>query len=253
MAVKIDIPTGMSDWVSYLENTWLGSFSYDGHGSFSAYAAQNYNYGQWVAGNVNTTQSAVLMDGDFSYGPPGGFSGDVDSLQFGDNLTGSSGSGYTIDTELTLDLTEASATTAFTYAIYYISNLQNLSYLYNYLGEQGTEQTGNSGDDSLYSFSGDDILTGGGASDYDLFVFDAAYASTSNGWGDDTITDFVDGQDEIDFIGYWSDYASFDADTTITTSGTDTVISYTDSNSVTSTITLANFSGTLDSGDFYFA
>lgn len=252
MAVGVNVPAGVTDWVSYLTSTWTSAYAYRGHGAFSSSGAENYTYGQWVAGNAgNTSESGVLLSGDFSYGQGGAFTGDIDSLEFGTNLAGSASAGYDLDTVLTLDLSNATATTAFTYAIYYLSNQANLSYLWTYLSEQGTVQEGNDGAaDTLYSFSGNDTLTGGTGAD--TFVFDADYVGVTGDWGTDTITDFTDGVDKIKFVDLWLDYSDFTSDTSVTVSGN--VITYVDSStSTTNTITLTGFTGTLDSSDFTFA
>jgi hypothetical protein len=253
MAVGIDVPAGMTDWVSYLTTTWFSDYDYRGNGFFNSSSP----YSQWAAGDLtNSAESGVILNGSFTYAPPGGFSGTLSSLEFGADLTGSASAGYDLDTVLTLDLSGATATTTFTYAIYFLSTQGNFSYLWSYLGQQGTTQVGNSGEagENLYSFSGNDTLTGAGATDEDTFVFNSAYSSTSTGWGNDTITDFVDGNDSIEFVDYWSDYTDFIADVTISDVSGNAVISFTNDNSVTSTITLAGLSSSaLDASDFYFS
>ncbi|MFC5758061.1 hypothetical protein [Rhizobium sp. GCM10022189] len=244
MSVGIQVPAGAPDWVNYLETTWLNSFSYRSHGSFSPGSAP---YDQWVAGNAGTTQSGVILNGDFSYVPPGGFVGSLDTLEFGSHLTGSTAAGYDLNTVLTLDLSDATASAAFTYAIYYLSNAGDLTHLYDYLGEQGTTQTGNSGGlgETLYSFAGNDVLTGAGASDFDTFFYRADL--NAGGWGDDTITDFVDGNDLIVLDGFgWDDYSDF-----VSAGGSisGSTISY-----AGNTIAVAFAGGgTLDSSDLIFA
>ncbi|MBO0128370.1 M10 family metallopeptidase C-terminal domain-containing protein [Agrobacterium sp. OT33] len=248
MAVGIDVPAGVTDWVSYLTTTWLGAYEYRGNGFFNS----STPYTQWAAGDLtNSAESGVILNGSFTYAPPGGFSGTLSSLEFGTNLSGSASAGYDISEVLRLDLSGATATTAFTYAIYFLSTQGNLSYLWSYLSEQGTTQAGNDGAaDTLYSFSGDDTLTGGTGAD--TFVFDADYVGVTGDWGNDTITDFTDGVDKIKFVDLWLDYSDFTSDTSVTVSGN--VITYVDSStSTTNTITLTGFAGTLDSSDFIFA
>jgi hypothetical protein len=241
MAVKIAL-TEVNDLVGYLEDVWQSSFAYRSHGFFATPGDTN-DYQQWGAGNVGTAQSAALINGDFDYGAPGGFIGDVDSIVFGDTLTGNA-SGYGIDASLTFDLSEATTGGSFTYAIYYLSNRGALDTFYKYLGEQGTEQVGSDANNVLYSFAGNDVLTGGGASDYDEFVYRADLNTT--GWGNDTILDFVDGNDLISFEGYgWNDYSDFVAAGGSISGSTITYGS--------STIDVAFLgSGTLDSSDLYF-
>ena len=111
---------------------------------------------------------------------------------------------------------------------------------------KGTTQTGNSGGlgETLYSFAGDDVLTGAGASDFDTFYYRADL--NAGGWGDDSITDFVDGNDLIVLDGYgWDDYSDF-----VTAGGSisGSTISY-----AGSSIDVAFAGGgTLDSSDLIF-
>jgi hypothetical protein len=231
MTVKIDL-NGVTDLLDYLENTWKANYTYDSHGFFAGPGATN-DYSQWGAGNVGTSESAVLLNGDFDYGIPGGFSGDVNSLEFGNNLSGNS-SGYALDASVTFDLTSATTGGSFNYAIYYMSNTGNLNTFYAYLGEQGTEQSSSAADEVFYGFGGTDT-----------FVFGAS------DWGDDQIINFADGTDQIDLSGLgFSDYADFLANGGSVDNTTD-VISYNDGSS-TSTIALAGFSGTIDASDFIF-
>ncbi|MHC5654740.1 hemolysin [Stappia sp.] len=230
MTVKIDL-NGVTDLLDYLENSWVANYSYNSHGFFAGPGASN-DYSQWGAGNAGTSQSAVLLNGDFDYGAPGGFNGDIDSLVFGNNLAGS-GSGYTIDASVSFDLSGATTSGSFNYAIYYMSNTGNLNTFYDYLGEQGTEQTSSSADEVFYGFDG-----------VDTFVFDG-------GWGDDSIDGFADGQDLIDLSGLgFSDFADFTANGGAVDNVND-VISYNDG-STTSTISLVGFTGTIDASDFIF-
>jgi hypothetical protein len=36
MAVGIDVPAGMTDWVSYLTTTWFSDYDYRGNGFFNS-------------------------------------------------------------------------------------------------------------------------------------------------------------------------------------------------------------------------
>ena len=63
-----------------------------------------------------------------------------------------------------------------------------------YTGTAGAETlTGGAGDDTVTGLGGDDTLTGGAGAD--TFVFEA-------GHGDDTVTDFTDGEDLIDLSAF---------------------------------------------------
>lgn len=231
MTVKIDL-NGVTDLLDYLENTWAANYTYDSHGFFAGPGATN-NYSQWGAGNVGTSESAVLLNGDFNYGAPGGFSGDIDSLVFGDTLTGS-GAGYSLDTSVTFDLSGATTGGSFSYAIYIMSNTGNLNTFYTYLGEQGTEQTSSAADEVFYGFGGTDTIVFG-----------------SSDWGDDAIVNFDDGTDLIDLTALGlSDFADFTSNGGSVDNVNDTV-TYNDG-LTTSTISLVGFAGTIDASDFVF-
>ncbi|MCG8559364.1 MAG: hemolysin [Hyphomicrobiales bacterium] len=188
MVATITLTSASSDLLGYLENDWLPGFNDPTFGDFY----QNFDpmdpakvYTQWGAGT--STNSAVVLDGSFTY-VQGDLTGTVDTLTFGDGLTGSGSTGFGVGTpELSIDLGGASATNTFDFAIYNISVNGSLSAtpngpgLYDYFAEVGTNQIGTSGNDKLYSFAGDDSLTG--AAGDDTFVFEDNFAN-------DTITDF---------------------------------------------------------------
>ena len=70
-----------------------------------------------------------------------------------------------------------------------------------YIGGIGNDTVhGGIGNDTIYGGAGDDALSGG--ADDDTFVF-------APGNGDDTITDFTDGDDKIDLSAF-ADIASVD-------------------------------------------
>lgn len=104
---------------------------------------------------------------------------------------------------------------------------------------------GEQGHDILFGDDGNDVLTGGlgrdmltGGDGYDTFVFGEKS-------GRDTITDFEDGYDIIEFRDLVDDFT----DLTITQNGADTVIK-----SANGVITLTDFdSSLLDANDFSFA
>ena len=100
--------------------------------------------------------------------------------------------------------------------------------------------TGGAGDDTVSGWGGDDTLTGGEGADY--FVFHP-------GDGNDTITDFTDGEDVI-YLGSFTGVTQF-SDLTVTQEGGDVKIDLTAHGG--GTITLEGVSiGDLDADDFVF-
>ena len=111
-----------------------------------------------------------------------------------------------------------------------------------YTGTAGAETlTGGAGDDTITGLGGDDTLTGGEG--YDTFVFAA-------GHGDDTVTDFTDGEDLIDLTAF-TGITQF-SDLTVTQEGSDVKIDLsgqTDGGSITlQSVLLAD----IDENDFVF-
>ena len=108
-------------------------------------------------------------------------------------------------------------------------------------GENGNDRIyGGTGNDTIYGGAGDDALSGG--ADDDTFVF-------APGSGDDTITDFTDGDDKIDLSAF-ADIASVD-DLSMDQREGNIVIDL--SNQGGGSITLQDFViADLDASDFFF-
>jgi len=118
------------------------------------------------------------------------------------------------------------------------------------LGGDGDDTlTGGSGNDSLIGGQNDDVLGGGagndlliGASGADTFVFD-------DGFGQDVVTDYLDGTDRLDFTAHSG--VNNIGDLAITQSGDDTVITLTAGGS--DQITLVDvLAGSVTTGDIDF-
>ena len=248
MSVQINLTSTSSDLVDYLGNTWLSNFTSPTYGDFY----QDFDpgdstkiYTQWAAGS--STTSGILLDGSFTY-EQGDLDGTTTSLDFGATLSGSGSTGFSLPTtDLSIDLTGANGPTAvFDYAIYDLSVNGSLAGFYDYFAAEGTEQIGTSGNDVLTSFDGDDVLTGNAGSD--TFVF-------SDGWANDTITDFDGSGDIIDLSGVAgiTSYADlvFNHTNSMDFSGVLTITDGTD------TIEVDGYTGyevwaTLDASDFIF-
>lgn len=208
MTVGIELQNGYSnDLLGYLAS-WQATFTSGTNGFFdptyTGNAATFYN--QWGAGDVYADatdaqggNAGVLFDGSFQY-TQGIFAGTVNDFVFGSGIYYDSTAGeYEFDTTgLVLDLSNADTTSSyFTYTVYILSNYGGFEDqtirgtvrpgLYSFLAEEGTEQTGTTAADTLYSFGGNDVLTGDAGVDTFRFVLDDTGASVI---GDDTITDF---------------------------------------------------------------
>lgn len=272
MALNLALQNEATNLYAYIQS-YKASFAYDGHGWFNGMGTAG---DQWVAGNstpsgqpTNVQYSAIMLMNDYSY-EPGDFEGTVTELSLGRNLVHNFTSDIytqTNDLIITPGTGFLPATAAFQQGIYALSHggeLDGGSFevapgrppitmlgLTDWFAEQGTNQTGSTGDDVLLSFAGDDVLTGNGSVDWDSFLWNADYYETVGvvsdangvvkGWGDDVITDFVDGVDEIQIEGFgWADEVAFQA---AGGSLSGNVISYVDAAlGVTSTITV-NFNG----------
>lgn len=241
MTLKLELTTASSNLYAWLDS-YQAAFLYDGHGAWNGSLG---TAGQWHAGNWaytddeedDTNESSVILNGtNFDYDEGGFFSGNPLSLELGRNMyLDSDADLFKQDTELTITPDGGGnlpITTAFTYAIYGLSHGGQVDgYVLNpsvtflgltdYFAEQGTNQVGTSGNDTLLSFAGDDVLTGGAG--VDIFQWHADYYDTTSvvsnddgdvlGWGEDVITDFVDGTERILIRGFgWSDSTDFIAD-----------------------------------------
>ncbi|MDC7788026.1 hypothetical protein PQJ75_29530 [Rhodoplanes sp. TEM] len=196
MVAKIYQTTASADLLGYL-TSWGSEDPLSDHGSFSPATSP---YDQWAGGGEEVSGESnysVLLEGDFTYGTYGGFTGTVDTLTFGVGLSGDSASGFSIDTtQLTVDLGGSATTTAFNYAVYGLmgtGGTVNMDYLYSYLAATGTEQYGTTGNDKQYSFAGNDTFTGNAGDD--TFVFD-------DGWATDVITDFGTSTGDLDVLDF---------------------------------------------------
>jgi hypothetical protein len=270
MTLTIQLTAASSNLATYLAS-YDANFTYNGNGWFStSFTGQD----QWSAGvdtegTDNNLPSVIMNIHDYTYSP-GAFNGDVESLTLGHNLE------YVPATDLwvqdqELIITNSSGympvTTTFNQAIYSLSHGglvdggtffgQSFAGLTDYFAEQGTNQTGTTGDDVLLSFAGNDVLSGNGAVSVDTFrwsadYYDTAAGTTAHGWGNDVITDFFDDADQIQFSGFgWANAAAFQS---AGGSLSGNVITYADAtNGLTSTITV-NFDGggTLDWSDIAF-
>ncbi|WP_319518283.1 hypothetical protein [uncultured Martelella sp.] len=217
MAVTITQQNGASnDLLGYFDS-WSNNYSYDDNGFFNPDYNSGGPYTQWGAGDIydpanpaaTPTPSVILGGQNFEYNP-GEFSGDIQSLNFGEGIYyDSASSEYVQNDQLLIDVSSVDVSTSntFSYAIYVLSNFgsftsqtvfgTNFPGMYDFFAEQGTEQIGTASADTQSSFGGNDSLTGGSGNDAFRFVLDDTGASAI---GEDTITDF-DAANETIYIG----------------------------------------------------
>ncbi|WP_164833511.1 hemolysin [Sinorhizobium meliloti] len=209
MVATINLTAASANLLNYLKG-WATNLNYEGNGQFDSTLPP---YDEWAGGQVDNAGSrGVILEGNFSYIIPAGFTGTVDSLEFGRGLTSSSSSGFDLaNTDLSIDLGGVSPSKTFTGAIYSLTHNSNVDSdplanftgvtsksgkqqdgLFDYLGEVGTVQNGTSGNDWLYSFDGNDTLNGGAGRD--RFVFDRDIdGALSSTIGNDAVNGFTAG------------------------------------------------------------
>ncbi|MAU21880.1 MAG: hypothetical protein CMH13_15320 [Martelella sp.] len=235
MAVTITQQNGYSNDLLGYFNSWSSNYTYYDHGFFNP--ASGGTYTQWGAGTEydptdpgDTPTSSVILNGDdFTYST-GRFSGEIESLNFGEGIHYDGGSSEYVQTdELLIDVSSVNvgSSSTFTYAIYVLSNYGSLESqtvfgtnfpgMYDFFAEQGTEQIGTAGADTQSSFGGDDTLTGGSGNDTFRFVLDDTGASAI---GNDTITDFDAANEDI-YIGL--NDTAYDSYSEIINAASDTV------------------------------
>ncbi len=161
-----------------------------------------------------------------------------------DVLDGGAGSDWayyvSAGTSLIINLADSSQNTGEAIGDIYIS-------IENIIGGQFSDTlTGDSDNNYLRGFGGDDILNGGAGDDIlrgeagaDTFVF------TDTVWGNDSVTDFTNGEDLLDFSALGLDFGDFSVEQV----GNDTVLTLIDGTN--QSLTLQNFfSLDLDAADF---
>ncbi len=163
---------------------WENDYTYYSHGYF--YKDPPVNPGdpftQWAIGRpvAGDTSSSAILSGDFTYGAGGAFVGDIDSLNLGYNLSGSSSTGFSqASSYFNIDFggdAVGAGDTQFTYAIYLLSNYGTFDDVqvgattftgFNTLfATLGTTINGTTGNDTIEGFAGNDSIVGGNGNDF---------------------------------------------------------------------------------------
>ena len=156
--------------------------------------------------------------------------GDLDGFSFGETLTAKSDlSGFEF-TDSSVDITNLGLSGSDTNDVLVDIYTGSTDALESAFASQGVAINGSAGADVIEGWSGDDVLTGNGGAD--VFEFDA-----SASFGNDTITDFENGSDQIGL--------NYD-DVTISGDSSHTVITH-----ANGTVTLAGVDfATIDQNDF---
>jgi Ca2+-binding RTX toxin-like protein len=187
MALTLNYTTTSSDLPAFLQD-WQAEFAYRGDGNFnSVYDTSD----QWFAGTPGSTNgaSSVIVNGhDFSH-TSGVVDGTVNTLELGSDVAYNPATDTWHQNQgLSIDFNGASLTSTWNNAVTDLAHNGSLSGLEAYFAEQGTIQNGTSGNDTLLSFAGNDVLTGGAGADR----FDFAGKV-----GHDEVTDFNPHQGDI--------------------------------------------------------
>jgi hypothetical protein len=192
MALTLNYSEQSSNLPEFLNN-WEVNSAYRGNGYFNSVFDSSE---QWFAGTPSSTNgaSSVIVDGSGFSHTPGVVDGTVNSLNLGSDLAYSAATDTWGQSEgLAINLNGAPLTSAWDNAISDLSHNGSLDGLKTYFAEQGTIQNGTSGNDTLLSFAGNDVLTGGAGAD--RFDFSGTV-------GHDEVTDFNPHQgDVIDLSG----------------------------------------------------
>ncbi|RCK53881.1 calcium-binding protein [Thalassospira profundimaris] len=213
------------------------------------FSAGSGNYCQFRGGATPFTgEQFTLDDQDSASSYTGGFiaetgtgefsynfmnhtvSGNLDSVSFGETLSVDSSTGLAEYTDSSVDISGLNLGNSDTNDVLADLRGGSTDSLDNIFASQGVAINGSAGADVIEGWSGDDVLTGNGGAD--VFEFDA-----SASFGDDTITDFENGSDQIGL-----DYN----DVTISGDSSHTVITH-----ANGTVTLAGVDfATIDQNDF---
>lgn len=222
----------LSDYLSTFDSTFVrGSYGFFSD-SATDLAGNQYAFSESTSSSISgipaSADSVVIGSGsagDFAYNFTNHtINGTLDSVSFGQGLSYSAATDSFTQSATDVAITglglSGSGASNPVHTLIYDLMAGNTAVLLNTLNAQSNTIIGSAGDDFIYSFNGNDTLTGGGGAD--VFVFDGTD-------GADTITDFNVADDYIDV----TDWASSSyADLSVTYGGGNAVIAY-GANSIT--------------------
>lgn len=255
-----DFVAALEDFASNFLSDYWGFFS----DSASDFIGREFAVADSDADTVSGVGSAdtVVIDSgtanglQYAYGTHT-LDGSVDSVSFGSGLNYDSSSDTFSQTSTDFEISDlglsGSGSGNVVHNVVYGLMSSDPTALLEEMVDDNLTVNGSTGNDALYSFEGDDTLTGNGGSDTFVFDLDAldTFGITMTVVGDDTITDFDVTDDTIEISLDDTDYDSF-AELDITYADGDAVIDLGDYGSITLTdvaedsLTAANFDFTDD-------
>lgn len=197
--------TGGDDYLTWWENEFDSGNHPSNTGGFYPGTLSGEQYA--MSSGAQGSTAGFIASGDLDYTlfsvPTHTVYGDLDDIEFGDQIVGGSSTAYSFDTgpELSidgLDLSSGAVADNQIHEIVYGLMQGDAAELENFLNTENLDIDGSSGDDVLNGYAGDDTLTGNNGDD--TFLFDLFGSAT--GFGDDTVTDYEIGDDEIDISAF---------------------------------------------------
>lgn len=197
--------TGGQDYLTWWEGEFVTGNHPDNVGGFYPGSLSGEQYA--MSSGVENHTAGFIASGDLYYtlfSPPAHtLYGDLDTLEFGDQIEGGDSEPYSFSSgpELTvdgLDLSSGAVANNQIHEIVYGLMQGDATELENFLNTEDLTVNGSSGDDVINGYAGDDTLTGNNGDD--TFLFDLfGNASTI---GDDTIEDYEIGNDIVDISAF---------------------------------------------------
>ncbi|MDN3518490.1 heme acquisition protein HasA [Aquisalimonas lutea] len=201
--------TGGDDYLSWWEGEFVTGDHPDNTGGFypGMFSGSQYAMSSGVAGHtagfIASAPAGETLDYTFMDSPAHTLYGDLEKLEFGDQIGGGTSTPYSFNSgpELTvdgLDLSSGAVANNQIHEIVYGLMQGDATELENFLNTEDLTVNGSSGDDVINGYAGDDTLTGNGGDD--TFLFDL-YGNAGT-IGDDTIEDYEIGDDVVDISAF---------------------------------------------------
>lgn len=236
-----DFVAAMEDFYDFFDNQYFGFFS----NSATDFTGREFAIADSASQTVGGVGSAdtVVMDSGVSDGLQYNYTshtldGSVDSVSFGSGLSYSSGSDTFSQTSTDFGISDlglsGSGAGNVVHNVVYGMMQSDPTALLEQMVDDDITVDGSSGNDTLYGFEGDDVLSGGSGTDTFVFDLDAldTFGISQSSVGNDTITDFDVANEVIELSLDDTDYDSF-GDLDISYGDGDAVIDLGDHGSIT--------------------